>query len=390
MKTKYYILQLLLSLMTFSAFSNAEIATRKEMDYRLYSHIDGKKITSSIINQTCNQNLSTRISNEHIVNITIDQPLVVGKFYYMDFGLGFNYYYLKRVRQWPNDGDDYYSLYKPEDVAKIKTIERCPIGPPTNSQFDLKKLSIISSGNSLNKHDRIYFDFDLRGNFTERIYYRLYENSESPQNLVTSGRINSEDDIVNYPSWVTINFWSSVHKQSGVNLNNHLFLILEYRGIKRVASNRYRIYRTNLLGDDRSEATASICNGISNPSTLSNRSRHPLEIGTMQYTVTSISGQSFRRYDQIISEVTSHKTIEELTRGSKPAAKISYSCPNRTNLAVENSQRLPYLIQIYKFDGTFYSRHNIKNEFEEKEITNRLPKGFYIIKNGTETYKVVK
>ncbi|MBG6131883.1 hypothetical protein IWQ47_003375 [Aquimarina sp. EL_43] len=259
-----------------------------------------------------------------------------------------------------------------------------------NAQFDLKNLSIISSGNSLNRYDRIYFDFDLKGNFTERIYYRLYENSESRQNLVTSGRINSEDDTVNYPSWTTINFWSLVIKDNGVNLNNPLFLVLEYNGIRRVASNRYRIYRTNLLGDDRSEAITSICNGISNPSTLRNKGRYPLEIGTMQYTVTSVFGQSFRRYDQVISEVTSHKTIEELKRGSKPAAKISYSCPGRTNIALESSQRLPYLIQICKFDGTFYSRHNIKNEFEEKEIINRLPKGFYIIKNGTETYKVVK
>ncbi|WP_109097274.1 hypothetical protein [Aquimarina sp. AU58] len=259
-----------------------------------------------------------------------------------------------------------------------------------NAQFDLKNLSIISSGNSLNRYDRIYFDFDLKGNFTERIYYRLYENSESRQNLVTSGRINSEDDTVNYPSWTTINFWSLVIKDNGVNLNNPLFLVLEYNGIRRVASNRYRIYRTNLLGDDRSEAITSICNGISNPSTLRNKGRYPLEIGTMQYTVTSVFGQSFRRYDQVISEVTSHKTIEELKRGSKPAAKISYSCPGRTNIALESSQRLPYLIQICKFDGTFYSRHNIKNEFEEKEIINRLPKGLYIIKNGTETYKVVK
>ncbi|WP_282079832.1 T9SS type A sorting domain-containing protein [Aquimarina algiphila] len=259
-----------------------------------------------------------------------------------------------------------------------------------NAQFDLKNLSIASSANSLNKYDRIYFDFDLKGNFNERIYYKLYENSESQQNLITSGRINSEDDIVNYPNWTTINFWSLVIKDNGVNLNNPLFLVLEYKGVKRVASNRYRIYRTNLLGDDRSEAITSICNGISNPSTLYNRSISPLEIGTMQYTVTSVLGQSFRRYDQIISEVTSHTTIGELTRGSKPAAKISYSCPNRINITVERSQRSPYSIQIYKSDGTFISRHDIKNEFEEKEITNQLPKGFYIIKNGTDTYKVVK
>lgn len=258
------------------------------------------------------------------------------------------------------------------------------------AQFDLKNLSIVSSGNSLNRYDRIYFDFDLKGNFSDSFSYLLYENSESQQNLVTSGRINSEGDTVNYPNWTTVNFWSLVIKDNGVNLNNPLFLVIKYNGTKRVASNRYRIYRTNLLGDDRSEAITSICNGISNPSTLRNKSRYPLEIGTMQYTVTRVAGQSFRRYDQIISEVTSHKTIEELKRGSKPAAKIYYSCPSRTKIVVESSQRLPYLIQIFKSDGTFYSRHDIENKTEEKEIIKQLPKGFYIIKNGTETYKISK
>ncbi|PKV48326.1 hypothetical protein ATE84_0324 [Aquimarina sp. MAR_2010_214] len=47
MKTKYYILQLL-SLITFSTFSNAEIAIRKEIGHRLYSHIDGKKNTARL------------------------------------------------------------------------------------------------------------------------------------------------------------------------------------------------------------------------------------------------------------------------------------------------------------------------------------------------------
>ncbi|EZH74785.1 hypothetical protein ATO12_08575 [Aquimarina atlantica] len=50
----------------------------------------------------------------------------------------------------------------------------------------------------------------------------------------------------------------------------------------------------------------------------------------------------------------------------------------------------PYTIAIYDIYGNLQSSHTVRNETEEKEIIKQLPKGFYIIKNGTKTYKVGK
>ncbi|WP_109434363.1 MULTISPECIES: thrombospondin type 3 repeat-containing protein [Aquimarina] len=63
---------------------------------------------------------------------------------------------------------------------------------------------------------------------------------------------------------------------------------------------------------------------------------------------------------------------------------------SRSASSLKVNTNSPYKISVYTITGLIQASYTVNNKVEEKEITNQLPKGFYIIKNGTDTYKVVK
>ncbi len=491
MKTKYYILQFLLALMSFNAFSNVEMG-RKEMDYRLYSHIDGKKITSSVINQTCGQNLSTRISNEHIVNITIDQPLVVGKFYYMDFGLGFNYYYLNRVRQWPNDGDDYYSLYRPEDVAKIKTIEPCPQGA-TSAQLNVKNFKVTQGTNqNYNRGTKFYYKFDIQGDYTYATHRHhqidlivYYESVNSSKEI---GRIywNREDDVnLIFNSYTTQNKWVSSLIDYNTKPGKKFILVAKYAGITKQftytipdgdsdgdgvpnsqdncpnvagpASNNgcpvlpnLKLKSLKVKNTTTNSTIFNFPNGNTNTPTLNKGNYYDFIIEvenniSSSNTANSVSldmllNTSTTLYpdpranvynvstDSNIGNVNANSSIIKTfsvyvssTIGSSPSlsngsgytlsfdidsnGRISESNENdninqlqfiysssRSNTlsALKSSNHKLYEVSVFNISGIQVTKKRVTDKEEENAFIQSLPKGFYIIKNGTETYKIVK
>ncbi len=67
------------------------------------------------------------------------------------------------------------------------------------------------------------------------------------------------------------------------------------------------------------------------------------------------------------------------------------TCSKQQELVKSNPEEgKPYTIAIYGIYGNLQSSHTVHNETEEKEIIKQLPKGFYIIKNSTKTYKISK
>lgn len=69
---------------------------------------------------------------------------------------------------------------------------------------------------------------------------------------------------------------------------------------------------------------------------------------------------------------------------------IYSSSRSNTLSALKPSNHKPYEVSVFNISGTPVTKKIVVNKEEENSFTKNLPKGFYIIKNGTETYKVVK
>ncbi|WP_281989821.1 thrombospondin type 3 repeat-containing protein [Aquimarina aggregata] len=72
----------------------------------------------------------------------------------------------------------------------------------------------------------------------------------------------------------------------------------------------------------------------------------------------------------------------QVRAGDPPSRSLSFTKENR----VPNS----YKVFIYNIQGLLLNQKTVLTKDEEDKFINSLPKGFYIVKNGTETYKIVK
>ncbi len=69
-----------------------------------------------------------------------------------------------------------------------------------------------------------------------------------------------------------------------------------------------------------------------------------------------------------------------------------YSSSSKSNIksTLNQSSQKPYEVSVFTISGTQIIKEIITNKNEERKLLINLPSGFYIIKNGTDTYKVAK
>ncbi|WP_298310824.1 T9SS type A sorting domain-containing protein [uncultured Aquimarina sp.] len=246
------------------------------------------------------------------------------KFWYSTIGLNKTPFYIKDkgvtlVLEYK--GEQKKLFYKPS--LKIK---------------NLKFTANLSS--TLTKGQRIFYDFDVVGKFDEDITMKIYQTDENPENLITSGLINSEDEELNFDQWTTMNNWSTITRTNGANLNSPLFLVLEYKGIKRVISDKYRRYSTRIHPyNDKQAAIASFCsNQLVDTRTFVLKSNDPLQIGQLYTFTTSFGNTTFRNYEEITRLNQTITSISQLTNG-RPASLIDTPCRNESDLQFETLEK---------------------------------------------------
>lgn len=106
-------------------------------------------------------------------------------------------------------------------------------------------------------------------------------------------------------------------------------------------------------------------------------------------------------YDDYRAARGSYYIVIDVEPGSKDANRSNnfvniptylrcITCSKQKNTSKTDDSNKPYTVYVHTITGLVKATYTVNNKTEEKEVINRLPKGFYIIKNGTETYKIVK
>lgn len=207
-------------------------------------------------------------------------------------------------------------------------------------ELKIKNLKLASNSSAtIPKGGRLYYDFDIAGTYDEHINLKLFQTNGSSQNLVYSGKMNSEDDPLNYSTWTTINYWVTVTKANGFSPSNPLFLVLEYKGVSRVISNKYRLYGTKIHsnGGDREAAINSFCaNQQVNTRTFVLRSNDPLEIGELYTFNTRLGNITYRNFEEINSiKLSTATSVDSFIRYAESASSVETTCRNSASLQFE-------------------------------------------------------
>ncbi|WP_438710893.1 thrombospondin type 3 repeat-containing protein [Aquimarina muelleri] len=99
----------------------------------------------------------------------------------------------------------------------------------------------------------------------------------------------------------------------------------------------------------------------------------------------------------ILIDIDATNTNNEGTNGESNnllAIPITYNSSSTATSRIgglkETSSKKPYELSVFDIFGTQITKKRVADKEEENAFIQSLPKGFYIIKNGTETYKIVK
>ena len=93
---------------------------------------------------------------------------------------------------------------------------------------------------------------------------------------------------------------------------------------------------------------------------------------------------------QIRIEQTPEGNSEFSTDISLPFQVRAGDPPTRASNLKNKVVNKPYEVNVYNVQGIHIAKETVSGKIEENTFVKSLPKGFYIIKNGKETYKIVK
>lgn len=437
-----------------------------------FQYIDGEKLTASNLNNACSfikndNNWPGYFSGKSRVNILGVEPLEKGHFYYLDFGRGFNYYYLWTSKIGPHSDHDYTR----NDMNNINRVDCMgaeePIDFIGNPQLNLRNFKVTNPlGRDYKKGDRFNFEFEIQGNYSfsaqgyHQINLILYKGSISGSNEIGRAYWNREDDIdLIFDTYTIKPYWVTSNIDFSTKNDNQFILVASYANITKnyvyktsVTSSKpnLKLKSLKVKNTTTNSTIFNFPNGNTNTPTLNKGNYYDFIIEvenniSSSNTANSVSldmllNTSTTLYpdpranvynvstDSNIGNVNANSSIIKTfsvyvssTIGSSPSlsngsgytlsfdidsnGRISESNENdninqlqfiysssRSNTlsALKSSNHKLYEVSVFNISGIQVTKKRVTDKEEENAFIQSLPKGFYIIKNGTETYKVVK
>ena len=373
-------------------------------------------ITEQISLDNCGETFNfQQLTGRFYVNIQRQDPLTPGRFYYLNFGDGFNFYYLYQSNSGEHNDEDYRINAHKEIISVcpdsdldgiIDALDNCPneAGAASNNGCPI----IDSDG------DGVLDNSDVCPN--------LYGN---PSNYGCPGNpdlVINEELTKQYSSCYSCNSYLD-------NLNNRP-TIYRYGGnitldplvIKNIGngdlvnwygSNKIKFY----LSSDQNLDLVNLNQGNGNDIGFDNRS---VEIysgiisGGNYNTDVSIEGSDignrvpYGNYYLVIvidsenslgnSEINKSNNIYYLPvkyTGTLPTGKSLSNKTQTSNsttitLNEENTLVVPYPIAVYNFQGQKVISKEVASIEEENKLIQSLSSGLYIVKSKNKTYKISK
>lgn len=358
--------------------------------HTFYSHTySNGKITQQYALDNCNQTFSsTQLTGRSYVNIYLSNPLTPNKFYYLNFGQGYNYYYLTHSSNNTHNDED-YSLSTPNGILNVV----CPITSTDNDEDGI-----------LNADDSCPNVFGNISNF---------------------GCPGKPDYVLNDDSEIAAPAWGTYDLNYAKHSNNPIFLSRFDGGFIDI----YKILIDNIGDGDAQLAPIKISFYISEDTSISNNdfkfsttaslTEQISSGGTTTYSFapsaklygsTVGNNLTYGWYNLIIvidedndlqnsESDTSNNTytipleyISSWTIYSKNSPKKNIQ-PNNTyskNDLTINPKEHTFQMNIYDLYGRLIKTSNINSNIQKNEIIKSLQSGLYIIKTPFETKKIAK
>lgn len=253
------------------------------------------------------------------------------------------------------------------------------------SQIDIKNFRVTAnSAATYTFSDRFDFRFDIKGTYDQLDLF-MYYGSENSNNLIGLIYWNRDrDNPLSFPSYTEKNTWFNVsHRFSGRTITipgKKFILVIKYNGQEK------RLTYQAALPDFDNDGIPDIydnCRFVFNPSQ-----------SDVDYNgIGDACEQPDSDRDGINDFRDNCPWVYNPFQIDSDGDGIGNACDfNRSggDLTMSKNLGASHTVEIYTIDGSLFTRQKVDNTQKEKDLINSLPKGFYIIKNGDKTYKIVK
>ncbi|WP_396602365.1 T9SS type A sorting domain-containing protein [Algibacter sp. R77976] len=347
--------------------------------YKSHTFYSSIRSPYSLINEqvalaNCGQTYSSQeLAGRNYVNIQTEAPLISGRFYYLNFGRGYNYYYLYQSNSGEHNDEDYRIDFHEEIIS---------VCPDTDGD------GIIDG------QDYCLNDYGTSGNGcpdTDGDGLNDYDD-DCPNEY-------GEDNGCPLADFVVDSF--NLTQENVGDVNSPFFELIFCATIKNIGDDDGR--------PNNIEIILTTKNSIYDPgdiqtiTTVSNNNNIDSNGGTSDYCYTHsgtfidpiFGGKRLSDYNYVW--IIIEKGPEEYSTENNEAffSKKINIISNKNSLikskiineSLNNSAKD---LKVFNLSGTLIKSIKINTQEDEDNLINNLPSGFYIIKTPTETRKIVK
>lgn len=336
-----------------------------------YSKTYGDFNINNIDKVSCKKFTSKQLSGRYYVNIEGNTPLEANNFYYLNFGNGYDYYYLTYSRLGEHDDEDEI-LEKPYSISKVacKTFNSHVFYSASNTYGDFNQNNIdrVSCKKFTSKQLSRRYYVNIEGSTpleANNFYYLNFGNGYDYYYLTYSrfGEHNDEDERLSKPYNIT--------KATCKTFNSHVFYS---------ASNLYGDFNKTFVENNSCEKFTS--NQLSGRYYVNIESDSPLESNKFYYLNF---GNGYDYYYLSYSRFGEHNDEDE--RLSKPYVIKQVVCTSlkkTTDLIMPKNlnSNIETTLIIYNSVGLKIKEQTIFSKNDEQNLIEALPKGFYILNDN--------
>ncbi|GAB1856779.1 hypothetical protein MHTCC0001_16150 [Flavobacteriaceae bacterium MHTCC 0001] len=326
-------------------------------------------ITEQVATSKCGQTFSSsNLTGRFYVNIQIGTKLKPGRFYYLDFGRGYNYYYLYQSSNNQHSDEDYRMVDNgqiasvcpdSDNDGVLDAIDNCPTqpGPSSNNGCPLPD---DDNDGVVNIYDDCPNQAGPSSN--NGCPYK-------PDFIPSSRKITKDDDTYEFCATIK-NIGQGTGRPHRVQLILSTHADLDAWGVVNAD-----LAAISLSGNIAPNESKDFCFSQNGDDFLG----RPL---------------AFYKYIHVLID---QGTEESNTDNNDKAFSVYISSSKQSstftktkNVTIDDSINNSYNLSIYSFSGALIKSLTISTIEEQKNIIKTLPPGLYIIKTPNETNKIIK